>query len=519
MAAQVLDEFVVKLGFDVAALSKGQAETDKKLDGLEKRATKTRKSVQDDGKLMGETFDAVKGRLFALTSAFIGFNALKNATVEITKADTALGRFSRNLNIAPERLKAFQAIASKYGSSAEDISGAFSHIADVMATKKMSGTVDQGLLYGMGQAHIDYTKFFDTAINDIDRFKMVQEGLNRAVDEGRMSRTDALNMGAKMGFTEQQVTFMLETKGKLDELTEAQTRLNKVTGADITQAQIRTDAWNNLTNMAEHYHRVVLNGVTEVMSAEARAAREKEGQTPWSMGRVGWSYLDTLVHGGVVVGASKWLLDEQERLAGTGPKQVSTGTITRPTAPTADTTTHEGRMQHLSNLEKQHGLPPRMLQGLYGEESSFGKNLTSPAGAQGPFQFMPRTYARMGGKNINDFDESSGVTARALRDLLDQFGGDPTRALAGYNSAPSKVNARVATGTLPRETQGYVADITRYMGSGNPSDLHRGAGGGTTTVTNTTTNHINAGNADARELAGLLENRFTANADALAMNH
>lgn len=75
-----------------------------------------------------------------------------------------------------------------------------------------------------------------------------------------------------------------------------------------------------------------------------------------------------------------------------------------------------------------------MLWGVYGTESSFGKDLsTSSAGAEGPFQFEPGT-ARSLGINPHDFVQAAHGAARYLA----QFKG---RGLAGmlsaYNAGPA----------------------------------------------------------------------------------
>lgn len=509
MAAQVLDEFVVKLGFDVAALSKGQAETLSRLDGLEKKADHTRRSVQESGKGMGETFSAVRNQVFALTSAFIGFNALKTAVVDITKADAALGRLSRNLGAAPKDLKAFQGVAAKFGSSAEDMSDAFQHTADVIAEFRNQGTVSPAFLFNMGQAQIDYTKFFAKETDDIERWKMVQTGLNDAIDSGRRTRAEALLIGQGMGYSPATVTMMIETKGRIDDLVAAQAKLNEVNDADTAQAQIRAEAWNTVTNTMEHYYRSAINGVTELMSAEARAARVKEGQTPWSP----------------VSQGNEWLLTNNGAPAGAPSPQVSTGTISRPSETNAGGATPFTPSEGAHRNERNNN-PGNIKYGQFARSHG-------ATGSDGRFAIFPDlTTGTAAQRDLMAYHGAHG--ARTIRDLIMKWAppsenesesyiaevaaqsGVPATAAMNYGDPAMMSAVQLA---MARREGMSPRGLSAMQGVIAPARTGVVAGGGTTTVTNTTTNHINAGNADARELAGLLENRYTANANALAMGN
>src|SRR6185295_16687867 len=81
-------------------------------------------------------------------------------------------------------------------------------------------------------------------------------------------------------------------------------------------------------------------------------------------------------------------------------------------------------------------------------------------------QLMPGTAARFGVTNIYDPAQNIEGATRYLRFLLEQFNGDVSLVLAGYNAGE---NAVVRFGyTVPRyhETQNYVKSITaRYDSS------------------------------------------------------
>jgi hypothetical protein len=96
-------------------------------------------------------------------------------------------------------------------------------------------------------------------------------------------------------------------------------------------------------------------------------------------------------------------------------------------------------------------------------ESNFNPFAVSPAGAQGIAQFMPATAALYG---LHDpFDAPAAIDAQGhlMSDLLRQFGGSVSLALAAYNAGPTPVEACGCVPDIP-ETEAYVARILGLMG-------------------------------------------------------
>jgi soluble lytic murein transglycosylase-like protein len=109
----------------------------------------------------------------------------------------------------------------------------------------------------------------------------------------------------------------------------------------------------------------------------------------------------------------------------------------------------------------RNGVDASVLSGLIRAESNFDPGATSPAGAQGLTQLMPGTAAGLGVTNPLDPAQSIEGGARYLRQQLDRFGGDVSKALAAYNAGPGAVER---FGGVPpyEETQNYVRRVLGY---------------------------------------------------------
>jgi soluble lytic murein transglycosylase-like protein len=180
-------------------------------------------------------------------------------------------------------------------------------------------------------------------------------------------------------------------------------------------------------------------------------------------------------------------LIEQTRTAATGAPAASTATATvasaTPSATTASfaetlqaattapaTTGSAGASQSspydglIEQAAQRNGIDPALLHGLIQQESAFDPNSQSSAGASGLTQLMPGTASSMGVTNPLNPAESIEGGARYLSQLMSEFGGNTTDALAAYNAGPGAVKHY---GGVPpyAETQSYVTKVLGYAES------------------------------------------------------
>jgi soluble lytic murein transglycosylase-like protein len=146
------------------------------------------------------------------------------------------------------------------------------------------------------------------------------------------------------------------------------------------------------------------------------------------------------------------------------PIVMQSGAISEPTAEhVIETTGNPKYDEYIKQAAARNGIDPNLIVSVMRQESGFNARALSYKGATGLMQLMPGTARRFGVTNIYDPQQNIEGGARYLRFLLDQFNGDISLVLAGYNAGE---NAVVNSGyRVPRyrETQAYVKSISaRY---------------------------------------------------------
>lgn len=118
--------------------------------------------------------------------------------------------------------------------------------------------------------------------------------------------------------------------------------------------------------------------------------------------------------------------------------------------------------QLFQNAEYSFGLPQHLLARMAQQESDFDPQASSPAGAKGLMQIVPKWHPGVDPLNA---PEAITYAGRLMRKHFVRF-GSWTKALAAYNAGPTRLQSEINEhginwlAHMPGETQNYVARIT-----------------------------------------------------------
>lgn len=120
----------------------------------------------------------------------------------------------------------------------------------------------------------------------------------------------------------------------------------------------------------------------------------------------------------------------------------------------------------VDEASKRFAIPVNWIGSVISIESAGDVHARSPKGAIGLMQIMPATWAEhrerynLGNDPYDPHDNILAGTAY-LRELLDRYGSPGV--FAAYNAGPARYEEHLAGGSLPDETQAYVAKLANLL--------------------------------------------------------
>jgi len=115
----------------------------------------------------------------------------------------------------------------------------------------------------------------------------------------------------------------------------------------------------------------------------------------------------------------------------------------------------------VSEASETIGLDKNLIRAVIKQESAGDSLARSSKGAKGLMQLMDPTAKDMGVVNPYNGRQNIMGGTKYLKQLLAQFNGDESKALAAYNAGPSRVEQY--NGIPPfKETQDYVKNVLKY---------------------------------------------------------
>lgn len=119
----------------------------------------------------------------------------------------------------------------------------------------------------------------------------------------------------------------------------------------------------------------------------------------------------------------------------------------------------EAWLSAIQSAAEKNGVDPVLFEELVAQESAFNPLARSKAGAMGLTQLMPETARMLGVSDPWNPQENLDGGARYLSQMLKEFDGSESLALAAYNAGPGRVRRSGGVPGIP-ETESYVKTIT-----------------------------------------------------------
>ena len=143
------------------------------------------------------------------------------------------------------------------------------------------------------------------------------------------------------------------------------------------------------------------------------------------------------------------------------PATIVSGTAT--VFPDSSATTPSELEPIFDKAARQYGISKDLLMAVAKAESNYNPSAVSGAGAIGIMQLMPDTANNLGVSNPYDATENIMGGARYLSQLLTQYNGDASLALAAYNAGSGNVDKWIKIPPF-KETQNYVSKVLADAG-------------------------------------------------------
>ncbi len=555
--ATIIDALLVTLALDPKDFKKGAKEVQDTLDKTGKSAKKPSDALEAAGKKGAEAMGKFRNELLRTAAAFIGLKAIQSFVSSVTQSDAALGRMSNNVGMSTEALSAWEGVARRAGGTADGMAG------DI---KGLVQQVSRFSLTGEGGEAFKYFRAIGVAVTDASgKIRPMSDVLLEVADKFQgMDPAKAQALGAGMGFSEGTINVLMQGRAALRAMLDEQAKANVRTPEDTKNAIARQNAWRLLTDTFNRLATNILNVVTPALVGLMDFIRNNAGTSATllgavavamtsmsltrfagvisSLGQLSTAFAGAAGNSGALMaimgrlgllgavglgsyGLAKLALEKTgitDALGDLGAYEGTHDAISMAGGYVPGTVKGLGNMgkkgassgagggspeqaAYLKSLEKQFGLPAGLLDSIWVQESSRGKNKgSSTAGAMGDFQQMPATAKAYGIVDRMDFGQSAMGAARMFSDLLKQYKGNLPMAIAAYNEGSGNL-AKRGMGNLPMETAKYIPSVMNRMGGG--------AQGGNTNSTTVSVGklevHTAATDAQgiARELPAAIQNQ------------
>ncbi len=234
----VLDSLVIRLGLDTARFQKGQKTA---TDGLKNLSQQNDKVNAQMAKGLRNNADEIRKAGISLRTAVGGMlagAAFKSFLTNTTNTDAAIGRMSRNLGIATQRLDAYKRAAQSIGGSGQE---------GLQAAQAVANGISQVRINPANAQMAAMLRRYGISMGPNDSVESVFDKISARMQQFR-NRNDALQMAGSLGINDTMAQLLLRGPAQFDALISRFQGNSQLTGGVADRAQRLQAQANDLKN-------------------------------------------------------------------------------------------------------------------------------------------------------------------------------------------------------------------------------------------------------------------------------
>ena len=252
-----IDSLLIKLGFDTSEFDKGKNKVDAGLKSSGTEADKTGAKFKQSGNDGAQGFENVASSAAKFLALIGGTMAIKRFIEQTVASNSALDRFSKNLNESANSISAFSNAAELAGGSAEGLQGTMDMLSRSQTELQLTG--QSGL--------IPYFAALGVSLADTQGKAKPVSGLLLELSDrfSKMDRTTANNFGRMMGIDQGTMQLLLKGRSEIELTLARQKEYSAVTDKQAEQASRLRGAMVSSRQSFEAFGRELLSKATPAL--------------------------------------------------------------------------------------------------------------------------------------------------------------------------------------------------------------------------------------------------------------
>lgn len=466
--ATVIDKLLVEIGLDAKDLKTGMdasikklKESEKVIDRTAKKNKKNQKESTKELKGQNKELTEMNKNLTNLGKGFIAYSTVAktiNIFKDLTDDSARIERLSKSLNLSASQTKSFSNMLANVGGNGAEAIQTIKGINDAISSLQFAGETG-GMMPWLARLGVSLTDANGVRKSAKQLLEDIRNGLNKLGDPNEKNY-----IAERLGFTPDFIFLMGKTDEEWKKLNKDAEDQAAVMDKVAKQTERATEAYNKLKTSLESVGLDVVGKILGTGTAEETLQKMENFPTTYEGAKEvlskGGAEANKYLTNGPTVGDYKKAVENKAESFLKGKHKSAAGTLLKNGGNFLSEKLH-GLISAASN---EWNVDKAILTKLISTESAGKTGAVSGKGAAGVAQFMPSTAKAYGVDVTSDQSSVSGA-GHYLHDLLNMFGGDYKKALAGYNWGQGNVQKAVKKygsdwlSHAPAETQDYVRKI------------------------------------------------------------